>query len=420
MDTDKNRILSPAGDSISVPRIRVHPCSSVVKPAARTSPRFTIDGSDELEQHLARACEQVRTEVLALVSARRLEAILLGGGYGRGEGGVLKTETGDRPYNDLEVYICLSGSQLLNERRYSAALHTLAQKLSTAVGVDVEFKLVSLRKLRRSPVSMFYYDLVMGHRGLWGTEDLLAGCAHHCVAEHIPLAEATRLLMNRCSGLLFAQEQLQCEPFTPVNADFIGRNLAKAQLALGDVLLVVGGRYHWSCRERAQRLRQAGASVDAADFVLLEDVKTHHLAGMEFKLHPQRTTASSSSLQKLHEELSGLALHVWLWLESRRLNCAFHTVRNYALSPVPKCPETKHWRNCLINLRTFGPGILFSGQATRYPRERLLEALSLLLWEPETLKSKALLQRVQRALRTSGETFPALLEAYRSLWHRFN
>ena len=158
----------------------------------------------------------------------------------------------------------------------------------------------------------------------------------------------------------------------------------------------------------------------AADFVLLEDVKTHHLAGMEFKLHPQRTTASSSSLQKLHEELSGLALQVWLWLESHRLNCAFHTVRNYALSPVPKCPETKHWRNCLINLRTFGPGILFSGQATRYPRERLLEALSLLLWEPETLKSKALLQHVQRALRTSAETFPPLLEAYRSVWHQFN
>src|SRR5438094_616767 len=134
MDTDKNRILSPAGDSISVPRIRVHPCSSVVKPAARTSPRFTIDGSDELEQHLARACEQVRTEVLALVSTQRLEAILLGGGYGRGEGGVLKTETGDRPYNDLEFYVCLRGSQLLNERRYSGALHTLAQKLSTAVG----------------------------------------------------------------------------------------------------------------------------------------------------------------------------------------------------------------------------------------------------------------------------------------------
>ena len=156
----------------------------MVKPAARTSPRFTIDGSDELERHLARACEQVRTEVLALVSAQRLEAILLGGGYGRGEGGVLKTETGDRPYNDLEFYVCLRGSQLLNERRYSGALHTLAQKLSTAVGVDVEFKLVSLRKLRRSPVSMFYYDLVMGHRWLWGTEDLLASCAHHCVAEH--------------------------------------------------------------------------------------------------------------------------------------------------------------------------------------------------------------------------------------------
>src|SRR6476646_6533016 len=80
--------------------------------------RFTIDGSDELEEHLEGTCEMVLSGVLEIVSPRRLEALLLGGGYGRGQGGVLKTETGDQPYNDLEFYVCLRGPHWLNERRY--------------------------------------------------------------------------------------------------------------------------------------------------------------------------------------------------------------------------------------------------------------------------------------------------------------
>jgi hypothetical protein len=58
--------------------------------------RFTLDGSDALEAHLARICEQVRRSVQSLIPAKTLEAIVLGGGYGRGEGGVFKTPAGDQ------------------------------------------------------------------------------------------------------------------------------------------------------------------------------------------------------------------------------------------------------------------------------------------------------------------------------------
>ena len=146
----------------------------------------------------------------------------------------------------------MRGPDCLNERRYQAALHSLGERLSSLAGVEVEFKILSLEKLRGSSASMFYYDLVMGHHRLWGAESLLADCAHHCAAERIPLAEATRLLMNRCSGLLFAREQLFREPFPLEAADFVGRNHAKAQLALGDVVLTAHQQYHWSCRERAR------------------------------------------------------------------------------------------------------------------------------------------------------------------------
>ena len=47
--------------------------------------RFTIDGSAALEEHLAATCDRVRAGVQSLVPAKKLEGILLGGGYGRGD-----------------------------------------------------------------------------------------------------------------------------------------------------------------------------------------------------------------------------------------------------------------------------------------------------------------------------------------------
>src|SRR5207253_2635801 len=82
-----------------------------------------------------------------LSPGRRLAGLLLGGGHGRGEGGVLKTGAGDHPYNDLELYVFLRGNNFLNERRYHAAFDELGRQLSPVAGVEVEFKVLSLPKL---------------------------------------------------------------------------------------------------------------------------------------------------------------------------------------------------------------------------------------------------------------------------------
>src|SRR6478609_2728898 len=181
---------------------------------AKLGKRFTLDGSDGLENHLALTCGRVLAGVQKVVPPRKLEALLLGGGYGRGQGGVLKTEADDQPYNDLEFYVCVRGNRFINEHCYREPLHQLAVRLSAIAGIEVEFKIISLTHLRRSTPSMIYYDLVMGHRWLWGDDCLLAGFEHHRNAGLIPLHEATRLLMNRCSGLLFAREKLHHETFT--------------------------------------------------------------------------------------------------------------------------------------------------------------------------------------------------------------
>ncbi|MEO6183909.1 MAG: hypothetical protein ABIP71_12560 [Verrucomicrobiota bacterium] len=378
-------------------------------------PRFTIDGDDALEQHLAKTCDRVAADVRKIFPNGRLEALLLGGGYGRGQGGVLKTGCGDKPYNDLEFYICLEGNPFFNERKYRNPVNNLAHQLSPLAEVEIEFKITSREKLQAVPPTMFTYDLACGNRTLIGNENLFSDSRFRD-SRQVPLFEATRLLMNRCSGLLFARERLLRKPFTADDADFVGRNHAKAQLGFGDAFLAAQKIYHWDCRERNHRLKTFSPEYKLP---WMEELRKHHSAGVEFKLHPRRVNDSTIDLCETQRELSLLGLKVWLWLESLRLHKMFLSPSDYFTSSLDKCPETNSLHNVLVNFKTFRTSSL-DGKWFRYPRERLLNSLALLLWEPTALTNPSLLKRLQTELRTDAVNFTELVQAYEELWRKFN
>ena len=376
-------------------------------------PRFTIDGSEALEQQMAGTCAEVLAGIQNTIGSPRVEALVLGGGYGRGQGGVLKTETGDRPYNDLEFYVFLRGNRLVNEQRFRRRLNQLGDGLSRQAGLHVEFKIDSLERFRRSPVSMFTYDLVAAHRVLFGPSGVFQGCEHHLKAGCIPLSEATRLLFNRCTGLLLVRELLRQGRLSATEADFIGRILAKAQLALGDAVLTAFGQYHWSCLERRERL--LGLRV-SEPLPRLAEIQRHHAAGVAFKLHPSCGSKSAEMFAAEHGEIAGLASEVWLWLESRRLKQTFKSIQDYAFSQSSKCPETSAWRNCLLNVRSFGPKAALGARAGRYPRERLFNSLPLLLWNGEVSREPEVQRHLQNQLETHSSDWAGLVAAYKEVW----
>ncbi len=372
--------------------------------------RFTLDGSDELEKFLSDHCAEIAQEVAKIVPSSALQALVLCGGYGRGEGGVLRTEEGDRPYNDLEFFLLIRGAPRWNERRYSAAIHQLEKTMTEKVGIDVELKISSVESIARGATTMFSYDLVMGHRVLLGRADILQTCEHHADAAKIPLHEVTRLLMNRCSGLLFAKSRLESAPFSSGDADFVLRNIRKAQLALGDAMLAMEGRYHWSCTQRHQELEQQGhLLVPAGDLI------EHHQQGVAFKLHPEQARMTREELGALHEKVSNLAWSVFARVEVKRLRQPFSHPLMY-VSKVNKCPETNRWKNALIRLRYFGWSGWKHGGAMRYPREALLHSLVLLLWQPMNEN----MEIISEQLVCSVNDWQQAVAVYQQRWNRFN
>ena len=103
--------------------------------------RFTRDGSAELESMLAISCRKIGDKVQQIVPDSQLQALILAGGYGRGEGGVFNNSGEDLPYNDLEFFLYIKGSPRLNERKYGKKIHHLEHEMTEELGIEVEFKI---------------------------------------------------------------------------------------------------------------------------------------------------------------------------------------------------------------------------------------------------------------------------------------
>ena len=107
--------------------------------------RFTRDGSEALESLIAQTCEEIGREVTRIIPADKFQALLLGGGYGRGEGGVLATPTGDAPYNDLEFFLLIQGHP--EQRRLHDQLRN--QLLLVLAGMSQQVGVVQASQARR-------------------------------------------------------------------------------------------------------------------------------------------------------------------------------------------------------------------------------------------------------------------------------
>ena len=257
---------------------------------------------------------------------------------------------------------------------------------------------------------MFYYDLVRGFKLIFGTVSELFKNSPHSKEQPLALSEAARLMLNRCSGLLFAKVLLQKPKLSEEDIDFITRNIAKAQLAIGDALLVQHQAYTSSVLKRKTLLTGLIARHIVPN---LPNLGSTYLAGVEFKLHPFRKTSPRAELLEKFNQVAQLASEIWLTLEQVRIGHFGTNLTDYALCNNNKCPEQPRWRNLAVNLKTFHrPGLV-------YPRQHLYNALAILLWDTEQIQKPSMLRFLQTELKTTATDLPNLVFAYQKLWERF-
>ncbi len=282
--------------------------------------KFTLRGTSAIERLMTELVDEAASLAEAALSPSEFRALVMIGGYGRGEGGVETMDGEERPHNNLDFLLIAEtiGPQKLRalRERLISALVPVMQKY----GIEIDLSVVSVWKLRVSPSLIIWYDMRFGHKTILGDANYVPSLTRFC-AERIPSRDALRLLVNRGTLLIINEQLLEEDNGIDEHRRRITRNIMKAIIGYGDALLYFLGAYHWSYVERQTRIRARGDVSEA--FRALYD------EAAEFRFQPDYERYRSRDLRAWMVELRGVLEPVHRMCEERRLGVTGFTWDQY-------------------------------------------------------------------------------------------
>jgi predicted nucleotidyltransferase len=221
--------------------------------------KYTQRGSEALDAKIDADLEIIRTTV-----APHCDAIILLGGYGRGEGTPLIQPDGSQaPFNDYDLVVIVKTISI----HIRLLFQRLEKELTEKIGLPVDLCPYARHALSSREFSLLNYEMKHGHMVIWGADDVLDALPNYATAT-IPVSEGTRLLMNRGKLLLDIKRRLAtAKPLNEEERICFIKFINKVLLAFGDAALIAAGKYHISYTEKKQRISTIGQMPDR-DFII--------------------------------------------------------------------------------------------------------------------------------------------------------
>jgi hypothetical protein len=365
--------------------------------------RYTLSGDAEVEARIEADQRLIADAVTGLVPAKRFVALVLIGAYGCGEGGYVHGEQGPAPAGDYDYSIVVRRMSARERAALQGRLAKLAEALTARVGAVVNFAVLGFGRLKRAERSLMNAEMLWGHRVIAGDPDVLAAMPD-VAFERLRQGEVTRLMLNRGALLLmdeqklFERRTLRAGPGAGGGLDAAEREvffqyLFQAVLACGDTRLAAIGQYHPSYPEKLKRLEAPRPAVyideaERPDPMPLHDEFLHlYRLAYRHRFHP----AYEEFAEARPADWLARVLRIWTStlraFELRRLGRGFADWRDYCRAELPKGQNGNLVRNLFLSLREFGLSEIWRrpGRTLRYPRERLIGSLPLLLTESGSL-----------------------------------
>ena len=214
--------------------------------------RFTVRGGARIERDLSALADAIGGAASAALSPRDYRALVMMGGYGRGEGGVDRRSGVERPHNNIDLLLVTSGLG----RRDAELKRTLEQAvapLAAQAGIGIDVGTVSHVRLSWAPCRIIWYDTRFGHKTLAGDPNYFKRLARFS-ADRILASDARDLLVNRGTLLLLNEVILEQGAPGTAHGHALVRHAVKAIIGYGDALLYFLGAYHWSYVVKRDRL----------------------------------------------------------------------------------------------------------------------------------------------------------------------
>lgn len=328
---------------------------------------YAYHGSQTFNQWMDSVLQRFTRDVETAMEDN-LVALILGGGYGRGEGGIEVIDGKELPYNDLDFTLVVENTASVPH----AELDRISKDYAKQLKIHVDFsRPLTAAAIQHWPPWLMWHDLLNGHIILSGPKDILSANAPDGVRASPPPIEALRLLLNRGVGLLWAMRVIRGAESEP-DRGFVVRNYYKLLLALGDALLIAHTRFATPYRGRDALLETLEADEQAArDLGLLSAYRD----ALRFKFSPHEFNDAAIDDSVLREAARHWA-RVMLLTEQRRTGKTWNSIAAYASDSMIR-ERTMHGvvelpKNIIRNLR-------FSRFTWRHPREWLYREIAQLL-----------------------------------------
>jgi hypothetical protein len=297
-----------------------------------------------------------------------LVALILAGGYGRGEGGIVIKNDIEMPYNDLDLILIVKNTGF----DFAGLLLPISQEFAQRLEIHVDFsRPLTVANLKTLPHKLMWQDLLNGHIVLYGPADILSANMPEYMCSPLPMIEATHLLLNRGAGLIWSFRILHGLTENS-EEDFIRRNYFKAALAIGDAILIASGNHQTAYRGRDSRLQEVFKNNEFADFA---EFPRLYARALQFKFSPDKEPETVFNREILYK-LAQILLKLFLRIEEKRLQRAFASAHEYAIWRGIR-EKREHLPQKLA--RNLVKNALMKRFSILYPRERLFRLLPVLL-----------------------------------------
>lgn len=373
---------------------------------------YSVKGSVAFDARIDRDLQHIVDAVRSSPLSIHWRALVLLGGYGRGEGSpFIRHENGkqiEEPFNDYDLIVVTN--DLSDAIR--AELTSLETRLSNQLGLPVDLYPYLERKLPSCEFSLLNYELKYGHKVLDGDPQILDAMPAY-PHNAIPLSEGSRLLLNRGKLLLDIRLRLaQPDPLSNEERTRFIKFIYKTALALGDCALLINRRYDISYTVKKERIAQVDLTP-LCDHP--EDLIRRYRDAIAFKEWTDLKRIEPFNLPVEANRITSLFIELFRRYEAARLGlppaCADEVYRH----ALPRCAnEGCPLKNAARQLRFFralppgGPRWLLA-----HPRLRLYAALPLLL-EPDSDPA-----RIGQILGTPTSSFTDAANAFYRLREPF-
>jgi len=153
--------------------------------------KFIVPSIPNIDQKVEYDLLYIKQEILKIYGEENIFAILLCGGFGRGEGSIIKSNDKYKPFNDYDLF-------LITKRRISAdSLKKLGEKLAKKINIRfVDLGAIKKSRLKKMPHTIFTYDLKHSSQVIFGDNNILEKIPYFS-NEEIKREEGKKILFNR-------------------------------------------------------------------------------------------------------------------------------------------------------------------------------------------------------------------------------